>query len=280
MSHWRVSMIGILSLCGVAAAGEARLQPGVPVEFEVPSAPPSLAILFRNNDDKAVRMTIKLPRDYEASRSYPVCVFLSGGDGGMGGELWQAEPFLGEQGYILCNLPLFKQYEPGSDLDRQLSISPADGPYALAGMRALLDELRRRVPNIDETRSVLAGFSNGANAVALVLWAGDPDLLARFGNYVLIEGGFWLGSDRDASTGAQFRRADFSGARGKRVLVVYGAEQKPADRVPWIRSAQQTVAALRAAGVEASEQAMPNVGHDFPAAEMDRARAWLLGDTP
>lgn len=278
MKRWIGVMVVALGMSGVVWAGEVRLQPGVPIEFEVASAPPSLAVLFRNNDDKAVRMTIKLPKNYDESRSYPVCLFLSGGDGGTGGELWQAEPFLGAQDYILCNMPLFKQYVAGSDLDRQLSISPADGPYALAGMRVMLDEIRRLVPNVDEARSVIAGFSNGANAIALMLWAGDSDLLARFGHYIMIEGGFWLGSDSDSSSGARFRRADFSGVQGKRVLVVYGAQQQPADRVPWVRSAQQTVAALKSAGIDATGQSMPNVGHDFPAAEMDRARAWLLGE--
>ncbi len=278
---WVASCLAaFVGLCGAAWAGEVRLQPGVPIEYEVPAAPPSLAVLYRNSGDKAVRMTIKLPEDYDASRPYPVCLFLSGGDGGMGGELWQAEPFLGGKGYILCNMPLFKPYTPGSDVDRQLSISPADGPYALAAMRVMLDEIRRLVPRVDEARSVIAGFSNGANAIALMLWAGDPDLLARFGNYILVEGGFWLGSDRDASSGAQFRRADFTGARGKRVLVAYGAQQQPADRIPWVSGARQTVEALKAAGVETADQSMPDIGHDFPAAEMDRARAWLLGGSP
>jgi predicted esterase len=267
------------AVCGTQAGdAKGKLTPGVPLEFDVPAAPPSLAHLKRGTQGEAVRMTIKLPATYEASRTYPVLVFLGGGDGGMGGELNMAEPFLGGGDYILCNMPLFKRDVKGETYDEQLSVTPLDGPVALPAFRLLLDELRSRVPNIDEARSVLAGFSNGGNCVGLLLWAEEADLRARFSTYIIIEGGFWLASDRPDPTSKQrFQPAALSGLQGKRVLVMYGDQTQPPDRIPWIADAKKTVAALRKAGVTTTEMPMTNVGHDFPPAEMAKARAWVLG---
>jgi predicted esterase len=261
---------------GSFAASDVRLIPGIPVEFEVPEAPPSMANQLRNQVGEPVRMTIKLPRDYDESRLYPALVFLNGGDGGKGGELNMAEPFLGDAGYVLCNIPIFKQVHPTDRDEVKWSVTPVDGPYLLPAFRLMLDELRRRVPNIDSDRSVLAGFSNGAAAIAVVLWSGDPDLLARFGAYVLVEGGFWLGSDYDHESGQRFRAASFSGLQGKRVAIAYGEQATPADRIPWIRAARGTSEALRRAGVAVYEMPMPGIGHDFPPTEMQRIRKWLI----
>ena len=267
----------VFALAAVPVRAEVKLQPGVPIEFDVPAAPRSLAQVKRGTQNEAVRMTIKLPAGYQASRSYPVLVFLNGGDGGMGGELNQAEPFMGGGDYILCNLPLFKDNVEGRTDDQQLLLTPRDAGYAVPAFRLMLDQLRKLVPNVDESRSVLAGFSNGGYGVALLLWSGDQDLLSRFSTFVLVEGGFWLGSDRtDEWPNEPFKPAALAGLKGKRVAVLYGDQTQPPDRIAWIKSAQKTIAALQAAGVEARGMPMPGVGHDFPPQEMAKARAWVL----
>lgn len=256
------------------AQGGVKLIPGVPVEFEVPNAPASMAIQLRHSDEK-VRMTIKLPANYDAKKSYPVLLFLNGGDGGMGGELNMADPFLGGEGYVLCNMPLFKRVVETDKDEVKWSITPADAPYALEAYRVLFAELHRLVPNADKSKSVLAGFSNGANSAALFLWAGAPEFLNDFSAFVLIEGGFWLGSDRDVESGLHFQRATFSGLENKRILVMYGDQTTPPDRVPWIAAAKESVAAMKAAGVNATELPMVGISHDFQPDAMTAARNWL-----
>lgn len=272
-----IASILLVTCCAQAAAGDEKLEPGKTIEFEIPGPPPSLADLIRKTNAKTTRMAVKLPDSYEAGRSYPVLVFLSGGDGGNGGELHQATPFLGGTDYILCNIPLFKQDIESEDMDRKLSVTPLDGPYALPALKMLFNELHRLIPNIDDSRSVIGGFSNGANTVGLILWAGDRDLLARFSAFVLVEGGFWLGADGIADwPDVKFRKSTLSGLEKKRVLVMYGDLTQPADRVPWIKSARESSAALRQAGVETAEMPMADTGHDFPAAAMAKARQWVL----
>jgi predicted esterase len=280
MKAWR-SVVGSIA-CGVAisiqAADPTSLVPGRTLEFDIAGTPPSLADLVRNNPAGPARVTVKLPDSYETSRLFPVLVFLSGGDGGTGGELHQAEPLLGGTDYILCNMPLYKRDIEGETYDQRLSITPVDGPYALPAFRVLVDELHRRVPNIDDSRSVIAGFSNGANSIGLMLWAGDEDLVGRFSTYLLIEGGFWMASDRpDPTSELRFRPATFAGLRDKRVLLMYGDQTEPSDRIPFIQDARKTASALRRAGVAAAEMPMPGISHDFPAHEIARARAWILG---
>lgn len=269
----------LLTCAWPARAGEVKLIPGTPIEFEVKGTPPTLAKLARQQPNETVRMTIELPADYDASKSYPALVFLNGGDGGFGGELNMARPFLGGAGYILVNLPLFKQNVAGETDDERLLVTPLDAPVALPAFKVLLDELRRLVPNLDESRSVLAGFSNGAFSIALMVWAGDADLLSRFSTFVLIEGGFWLASDRvEAASKITFQPARLTGLAGKRFLIMYGDQTNPPDRIPWIADARKSAAALQKAGVAVTELPMKNTGHDFPAAEAERARAWVLGE--
>lgn len=258
-------------------AGALQLVPGKTYEVEVKGTPPSLADLKRVTHATSVQMAFKLPETYEAGRTFPVLVFLSGGDGGNGCELHQANPFMGGTDYIVCNMPIFKRDVEGATDDEKLSITPLDAEYAVPAFRVLFDELHRLIPNIDDSRSVLGGFSNGANSTGLILWSGAADLLARFSSFILVEGGFWLASDRpDPASKLRFRPATFSGLAGKRVLVLYGSQTQPADRVPFIQDARRTVAALRQAGVDATEMPMADTGHDFPPAEMAKARAWVL----
>jgi predicted esterase len=263
------------------AEPEVKLQPGVQIEFEVPGTPPSFADIRRNTGAQAVRMCIKLPADYSKDKSYPVLVFLSGGDGGGGGELNQAEPFLGGEGYILCNLPQFKREFAGTNEDQQWTITPLESGHAVPAFRLLLKRLRELVPNIDTARSVLAGFSNGANSAELIMRSGDTDLLSLFSSFVLIEGGFSLGDERTyVWPEARFAPAQLAALRGKRVLLMHGDKTNPPDRIPYIQSAQRAAEALRKAGVETALMPMKDTGHDFPAAEMTRARAWVLASRP
>ena len=127
----------VLALTGARADDPPaiKLIPGTPVEFAVPGLPPTLAQRYRKQVGEPVRMSIQLPADFSPDRSYPVLVFLSGGDGGGGGEMHLARPFLGDQGYVLCNLPLFKPDIAGDNPDQQLTITPRDAAYALPALR-------------------------------------------------------------------------------------------------------------------------------------------------
>lgn len=276
----RIAVATCLLAAGSGWAAESapvKLIPGTPVEFEVADAPRSFACIRRSNETQSVRMSIKLPAGYTKEKSYPLLVFLSGGDGGWGGELHQADPFLGGQGYVLCNLPLFKRDFGGKTDDQQWTITPLEADHALPAFRLLLNRLRELVPNLDPARSVLAGFSNGGHSAALLMAYGDEDLLSRFSTFVLIEGGFLLGAERsEIWPETRFKSADLARLRAKRVLLAYGDQREPPDRVPYIADAHRAADALSQAGVKTFLLPMKDTGHDFPATAMERAREWVL----
>lgn len=61
------SLFACVWMC--APRAEVRLIPGLPVEFEVPAAPQAMANQLRNQTHEPVRMTIKLPKDYDPART-------------------------------------------------------------------------------------------------------------------------------------------------------------------------------------------------------------------
>lgn len=278
MRSWTAILAAVVvAQQGVWAQEDPKLIPGVPVEFEVVGLPPSLAILARDSSEP-VRMSIRLPPGYNTSDTFPVLVWLGGGDGGMGGELHVAEPFLGRDGYVLVNMPLFKADIDGASDDQKLVVTPFDGPYALPAYQTLFGELKRLVPNIDASRGVLAGFSNGAYTIAMLIWVGDADLLSMFSSFVLIEGGFWLHRDHvEMWPDRKFQPATFASIQGKRVLVMHGDQTVPPDRIPWNADAAKSVQALQKAGIDATLMSMANVGHEFPPDEIAKAREWVIG---
>ena len=280
MRRTGLAMLMITAAMGTSPLRAANLSPGSTIEFRVEGVPPSLADLFRNNRIEPALLTVRLPLTYNREKDFPILVFLSGGDGGTGGELHQAEPFLGGTDYILVNFPQYKAVLDGETVDKQLTITPYDTTYATGAIKMILDALDEEIPNIDRSRSIFAGFSNGANTAGLVLRSGDQDLLDRFSLFILIEGGFWMAPDQAGPAERPDPEANLAGAAGKRVLIMHGDQTDPPDRIPWNADARKSFEALLKAGVQATLQPMTNVGHDFPPAEMAVAREWVETSKP
>ena len=237
---------------GEPAAKEAdpEIKPGSTFTIKFPDMPPTFADLLDHNGLMPM-MTVSLPANYDPARKHPLLIFLSGGNGGSGGNPSVARALSEDKDFVCVNLPLFKERleppAPGNGTSRIL-IRDADCRYAWPFYKVMLARLEELVPNIDPAQRVLGGFSNGAHTTAGLINETDGEAAARFSAFFLVDGGGGL------------RRFDL--LKGKPLLMVCGGwrpKQEPA----------------LAAGVRLIVYRMKKAEHAFPESEYPPVREWL-----
>jgi predicted esterase len=159
------------------------------IQIELPELGQTLATRNRG-EDKPVLVTAALPKDYCADQTYPLLVFLNGGDGGQGSDVKTPQKIAGGGAYICVNMPLFKNAIDQSESKGGIMISMKDYTILSSTFRAMLEALDRHIPNIRREGSVLGGFSNGAHATGVLLAHADECILSRFDHFYFIDGGF------------------------------------------------------------------------------------------
>jgi predicted peptidase len=241
-----------LSLTASAADTRPRLAPGTSFAVEFPELPPTFFAISQKKDAKA-QMTVFLPKDYDASRKFPLLVFLNGGDGGAGGNPGVARAITEEQGCICVNMPLFKAVDPKASGGNYI-VRADDGKYMWPFFRQMLTKLDERVPNIDPDRRVLGGFSNGAHATAALIDESEGEISRLVRAFLFVEGGGKL-QHYDLLKDKPF------------LMVSSNAKSQP--------RAQQICDAAKAAGAKATLVAQDVGGHAFPPAAYPAVRQWL-----
>ncbi len=143
------------------------------------------------------RMLVSLPRNYNRTATFPLLVYLGGGDGGpvKRADLAWLQKLTGDEDYISVVLPLFKRaIDPQEYYGGAIVGAYDDYPLMSRCYKTMLSALLAVIPNIDPKRSVFGGYSNGAHATALLISAVDPFLLKHFQNFYFLEGGLFLTS--------------------------------------------------------------------------------------
>ena len=186
---WAMALFVIAGAATNARAAEAapKLSPGSTFTIAFPEMPPTLADLLDRNGVKPM-MTVFLPGNYSPSRKHPLLIFLGGGNGGSGGNPGVARSLCEGKDFVCVGLPLFKEKvaapAPGNGLERILLRSP-DCKFAWPLYRKMLAKLEEMVPNIDPSRRILGGFSNGAHATAGLIDESDGEIARRFSAFFL-----------------------------------------------------------------------------------------------
>lgn len=109
---------------------------------------------------------------------------------------------VGKNDYVVATFPLFKKEIDRDEQWGGIGIDFADLPAVSGAFRAFLDRIRETVPNVDPKTSVLGGYSNGANTLALLLSALDPTTLKSFGRFFFLDAGVdWTGYARYKTLG-------------------------------------------------------------------------------
>lgn len=245
----------VLALAGSACG--PRPEPGEAGVLEFPALAPTLHA--RASDaSSAPRLGISLPEPFDRRARYPLLVYVDGGDGGPGDRLALARSLAGGEPTICANLPLFKlQLAPlaADDSNRwsRLRLDREDAALLAERWEPMLEHLFHSLPQIDPTRTTIVGFSNGANAISLLLPREDGPM-RRFKQVVLVEGGYPLRIDHDRLP--------------RSLLWLYG-------ELSHFRPPAASLVRLRNQGVVAAEREMPATGHALPEGQFAVIRDWL-----
>lgn len=224
---------------------KAQVAPGATLRFDFPE-------LTVDRKGALAACHLKLPAAYDAAKNYPLVVWLGGGEGGN----QPSGAFLPAGDFILVGLP----YPKGANKPKQANMV---GDYAQvwAYHRFMLEEIAKVIPHIDKSRSVIAGFSNGAHAIDGMLRLRDrPGLTDHFNVFLFADGG----GTGYTSLGA------LPDLNGRFAYVCWGSE-KGSNK----HDTSHLPAALRAAGATVVGSEMTGVGHAFAASEYPKIAEWL-----
>ena len=123
----------------------------------------------------------------------------------------------------------------------------------------MLEEILRKVPNIDRSTSIIAGFSNGAHSIDGMLKLELPPeqhLSAYFRIFIVVEGGGWP-------------KGEYPDMKGKFAYAAFGENSGTA------RTVAHMAKGLTAHGAQVHLSMMRNTGHSFADFEKESVKHWL-----
>lgn len=163
------------------AQAQTPLEPGQTKRFNFPDLPRAY--------DAPAACTVRVPDDYTKDRKFPLLVYLEGGRGD-GSNVAVPRAIAGDRGAIVASFPLFRREHNPKDAWSGIRVGFDDYPIMLKAYQAMLDRLRKEIPNIDPKHSVMGGNSNGAYTIGVLLSMLDANTLDSFRGFFFIDGGF------------------------------------------------------------------------------------------
>jgi hypothetical protein len=256
-------LLGLIFSC-LSFAQEHQIKPGRNIEITFPDAdlPPILHTLMTS--EKAIpTLTFRLPDDYDSTKTYPLLVYLPGWDGGLKGNMYNAQTIAGTNGWIAATLPLFKKTIDKSEPGGGMLVSMEDYPVVAKCYEIMLGKLFELVPNIECDRSAMVGFSNGAITLAVLLSSHDEFILNHFKNFCMIDHGMFHLTDLHKK-----------GSRDCRYLVLVGDKQDFGRELK-IQRSKLLQDEMKLLGVNLSCEIMKDTGHEFHEKQMTIVSEWL-----
>ena len=243
---------------------KSALSPGQVFSFEFTQLPKTLA-------GKVPRITLRLPDNYSPSKTYPLLIFLEGGQGGKGDDIGIPKKLIGTDNYIVGNFPLFGQSNAAEPFNGEL-VGFDNYPTMATAFKAFMAQINQTIPNINEEQSVIGGFSNGASTLAIMLSALDPELLANFKYIFFIDGG------EDWSWNSLSRTSKL---KDHHFLLIYGGG-KPGKAEWWRKHTLNRAASFREYAdkwnIDLKVQIVKGFNHSFPKEYYPIIRRWLGRD--
>jgi hypothetical protein len=125
------------------------------------------------------------------------------------------------KGYVAANFPLFKRLPPDPGLSWTIAIGADDAAKIAQAYPTILERVKAAIPNVDASRSIQGGHSNGAHTIAALLSVLDETTLGSFGGFFFVDGGL---------DGSSYKRTEVLG--GHSLLFLVGGGDGRGDE-PW-----------------------------------------------
>jgi|GEM_PF-1986338 len=203
------------------------------------------------SDNEPLGMHIRIPEHYSPDRPVPLFLWLSGGDGSS--RFSEPLTLVNKEDFVLVGM------------NYPLSV-PLPMHIASKGRINELWEIQDRmvarllevIPNLDPKLRIIGGFSNGAHTIGACLGQNQTSFYKFFNVYILIEGG-----DSDLYNYPPLPGHYFYAAWGN---------GKGGDGDDF---GNTLATAARKAQMKVEAHPMVDIGHEFPAFEERRVRAWI-----
>lgn len=263
---WLIQLSSLLVLPAAASVqtSQREVKPGQVMQFEFQGLPATVYAL-QSGAAGPPTMTVRLPDNYNARDTFPVFVYLQEANGGPATDIDKARAIIGTSDFVLVSMPLFKRQVDKTERFNGILLSAEDLPTLAGAYKTMLGKLYETVPNTDPIGSVIGGFSNGGNALAVLLAGHDPTITAHFRRFFFVEGGIgyglWL-----ALYHSSFKNSD--------LLVLLGTEGPP-----WRRKIAQAEAdaisdVAQQCGIPCKRVVMEGTGHAFPDKYYGDVKSW------
>lgn len=247
-----LTAIALATLPGLQAAAQLldSWGPVQRIEFSRDELPQNLYSAFTNDEKNSV-LQYCLPAGYSPSKSYPLIVYVPGFHGHPGGNIRNAKDIGAGRDCVVASLPLFKTGIDPTEIADGLLIGFSDAPVLGAAYRTMLERLYREVPNLDPDRSGLAGFSNGAQAIAVLVSSHDEFILEHFHSYCLVDHGMFHLADLHKNP-----------TRDRRFLLLVGEKGGPAQELKQ-RAARLVEDSYGLLGIDLEWRILKDTGHEL-----------------
>lgn len=224
---------------------KALVAPGATLRFDFPE-------LTVDRKGALAACHLILPANYDPAKKCPLVAWLAGGEGGN----QPNKSFLPAGDFVLVGLP----YPKGANNPAQANMV---GDYAKvwAYHRFMLEEIAKVIPNIDKSRSIIAGFSNGGHSIdGMLRLSSGPKLTDYFGIFIFADGGGTAYSSK----------GNLPDLKGKFAYACWG-ELKGSNKP----NTSLLPKALKAKGATVVGSEMVGIGHAFAESEHGKVAEWL-----
>ena len=151
-----------------------QLVPGGSFVLKFPELGPTV-----KKDYRLMQMRVVLPREYSPDRRWPLYISLGGGSGSD-----RPNRLVDGLGFVAIALPYPRN-------PRNLAQGSFD-PFTLwSSYKPMLEKLQQVIPNLDPSRRVVFGFSNGANAITALVAFSDTEFTKKHRYLIIHEGGMY-----------------------------------------------------------------------------------------